>query len=70
MKVRKVVAVLESNDFALKRTTGGHRHFEGVVAGKRRMVTVQGKDKDGDEVPKGTLGSIRRQSGLSKELFR
>ena len=70
MKVREVVAVLKSNGFTLDRTTGGHRHFEGVVAGKRRMVTVAGKDKNGDEVPKGTLGSIKRQSGLSRALFQ
>ena len=68
MKVRQVVAVLESNGFALDRTKGSHRHFEGVVRGKRRLVTVAGED--GDEVRKGTLASIKRQSGLSKALFR
>ena len=68
MKVRQVVAVLESNGFVLDRTKGSHRHFEGVVGGKRRLVTVAGED--GDEVRKGTLASIKRQSGLSKALFR
>ena len=68
VKVRQVVAVLESNGSVLDRTKGSHRHFEGVVGGKRRLVTVAGED--GDEVRKGTLASIKRQSGLSKALFR
>lgn len=68
MKVREVIAVLESNGLSLDRQKGSHRQFGGVVGGKRRAVTVPGKD--GDEVPKGTLASIRRQSGLSKALFR
>ena len=67
MKVREVVAVLKSNGFVLDRTKGSHRHFEGMVGGKRRMVTVPGKD--GDEVRKGTLASIGRQSGLNRTLF-
>lgn len=68
VKVRQVVAVLKSNGFALDRTKGSHRQFEGIVGGKRRTVTVAGKD--GDEVPKGTLTAIRQQSGLSRALFR
>ena len=68
VKVREVVAVLESNGFASDRQKGSHHHFEGVVGGKRRLVTVPGKA--GDEVPKGSLASIRRQSGLSRALFR
>lgn len=68
VKVREVIAVLESNGFAFDRPKGSHRHFEGLVGGKRQLVTVSGKD--GDEVPKGTLASIRRQSGLSRALFR
>lgn len=68
MKVRQVVAVLESNGFALDRTKGSHGQFEGMVDGKRRLVTVPGNN--GDEVAKRTLASIKRQSGLSKALFR
>ena len=68
MKVRKVIAVLESNGFAFDRSKGSHRHFKGMVGGKRRTVTVAGKD--GDEVPTGTLAAIRQQSGLGRALFR
>ena len=68
MKVKEVIAVLKSNGFALDRQKGSHRQFEGTADEKRRLVTVPGKD--GDEVPIGTLSSIRRQSGLSRALFR
>ena len=68
VKVREVVAVLESNGFTLDGTKGSHRHFKGEIGGRRRTVTVSGKG--GDEVRKGTLASIRRQSGLSRALFR
>ena len=68
MKVRDVTSVLRSNGFRLDRQKGSHRHFEGVAGGQRRLVTVPGKDSD--DVSVGTLSSIRRQSGLSKKLFR
>ena len=68
MKVREVVTVLQSNGFALDGTKGSHRHFKGVVGGRSRTVTVSGKDAD--DVRKGTLASIKRQSGLSRALFR
>lgn len=68
MKVRDVIAILTEHGFRLDRSRGSHRHFKGSVDGQRRLVTVPGKD--GDEVPKGTLSSIRRQSGLSRRLFR
>ena len=68
MRVQEAIAMLKSNGFAFDRQKGSHRQFEGMVGEKRRLVTVPGKD--GDEVPKGTLSSIRRQSGLSRALFR
>ena len=68
MKVREVVRILERNGFEIARQNGSHRRFKGIVNGRTRMVTVPGAD--GDDVPKGTLGSIRRQSGLPAHLFR
>ena len=68
VKVREVIAVLESNGFVLDRQKGSHRQFKDVVGERRLPVTVPGKDSE--EVPKGTLGSIRRQSGLSRAFFR
>ena len=68
MKVREVIRVLTENGFVLARTRGSHRLFEGFVGGRRRLVTVPGKP--GDDIPKGTLSSIRQQSGLPRDLFR
>ena len=36
--------------------------------GRIRTVTVSGAD--GRDVPRGTLGAIKRQSGLPRRLFR
>lgn len=68
MKVRDVIRILERNGFQFVRQNGSHRHFRGVVGGRTRTVTVSGAD--GRDVPKGTLGAIKRQSGLPRRLFR
>lgn len=68
MKVRDVIRILAANGFQLDRMRGSHRQFEGIVGGKRRLVTVPGKDNQ--EVKIGTLMSISRQSGLPRKTFR
>ena len=68
MRVREVIRILERHGFQLVRQTGSHRRFQGTVNGQNRMITVSGVD--GDEVPKGTLGAIKRQSGLPGHRFR
>ena len=68
MKVRDVLRILENHGFRRKRWKGSHQQFEGVVNGQRRLVTVAGKE--GDEVPRPTLASITRQSGLPTRVFR
>ena len=68
MKVRKVIRVLTDNGFRQVRQSGSHRQFEGFVNGKRRLVTVAGKESI--EVRPDTLASIRQQSGLPRRLFR
>ena len=68
MKVREVISILESQGFRLVRQRGSHRRFEGDVGGQTRMVTVPGAV--GEDIPIDTLSAIRRQSGLSRDLFR
>ena len=68
VKVRDVIHVLERNGFRRIRQNGSHRHFKGIVGGQVHMVMVSGAY--GQDVPKGTLGSIKRQSGLPRGLFR
>ena len=68
MKVREVIRILEHAGFRLVRQRGSHRHFRGVVNAQTRTVTVAGRD--GDDISKGTLSSIKRQSGLPVDRFR
>lgn len=67
MRARDVVLVLQEHGFRHKRTTGSHRQFEGIVGGKRRLVTVAGHE--GADLARPTLASIVRQSGLPRRLF-
>ena len=70
MKFRDVITVLENNGFVLHRQgAGSHRRYRGVVDGEVRLVDVAPHSLN-DDVAKGTLGSIIRQSGLPKNLFR
>ena len=68
VKVRDVVRILERNGFQFIRQKGSHRRFKGIVGGQVQVVTVPGAD--GQDMPNGTLGSIKRQSGLPRDLFR
>ena len=60
MKVRDVVKMLENDGWVLSRSRGSHKQFS--HPSKTGIVTVPGKP--GDELPKGTLGSVLRQAGL------
>ena len=63
MKVREVIRRLEADGWRLVVTAGSHRQFKHPT--KLGRVTVSGSL--GDDMPSGTLASVRRQSGL-KEL--
>jgi predicted RNA binding protein YcfA (HicA-like mRNA interferase family) len=63
MKVREVIKRLQDDGWTLERQAGSHRQLKHPT--KSGLVTVAGNE--GDEISKGTLGSIRRQAGL-KEL--
>ncbi len=60
MKVREVIRLLESDGWVLVSQEGSHRQFKHST--KSGRVTVSGNL--GDEMPKGTLASVRRQAGL------
>ena len=49
--------------FELVRQKGSHRHYEGFHSGRRPHSLS-------DDVSRGTLASMIRQSGLPKMLFR
>lgn len=60
MKIRDVIKLLETDGWYLVGTEGSHRQFRHPT--KRGKVTVSGKPSD--EVRKGTLNSILKQSEL------
>lgn len=69
MKFRAFIAILESHGFVLDRTRGSARQYVGTVGGRKRTVSVH-VSREGDDIKQGTLGSMIRQSGLPKKLFR
>ena len=60
MKVREVIRLLEADGWAQVSTEGSHRQFKHPT--KPGRVTVSGSL--GDDMPKGTLASVKRQAGL------
>lgn len=61
--------MIEVNGFELTRQRGSHRTYRGVMNGETKIVVVA-CTREGDEIKPGTLGSMIRQSGLPKSLFR
>ena len=62
MKVREVIRMLERDGWVLVLTRGSHRQFKHLTRPGR--VTVSGNL--GDDMPKGTFASVKRQSGLKR----
>ena len=60
MKVREVIRMLERDGWVLVVIRGSHRQFK--HAAKPGRVTVSGNL--GDDMPKGTFASVKRQAGL------
>ena len=60
MKVREVIRMLQDDGWRLVVTKGSHRQFTHPT--KLGRVTVSGQL--GDDMPKGTLASVKRQAGL------
>lgn len=61
MKVREVLRKIEDDGWYLVSIEGDHRQYKHPT--KPGKVTISGNL--GDEIKAGTLGSIRRQSGLT-----
>jgi predicted RNA binding protein YcfA (HicA-like mRNA interferase family) len=62
VKVRELIALIESDGWVLVRTKGSHRQFQHPT--KPGTVTVAGNP--GIDVPPGTLNSVMKQAGLKK----
>ncbi len=59
---RKVIRILEQNGFAFVSQKGSHKKFRK----ERKTVIVPDRKR---EIPRGTLASIVRQSGIDKDDF-
>lgn len=60
MKVREVIRLLEYDGWVTIVSRSGHRQFKHPT--KPGRVTVSGNL--GDDMPKGTFASVKRQAGL------
>jgi len=60
MKVRDAIKLIEEDGWFLVRVRGSHRHFKHPT--KPGLVTIAGQS--GVDIPKGTMNSILKQSGL------
>ena len=62
---KKLIIVLQSFGFALDYSTGSHFIFRNPETGKRATIPYHNKD-----LPKGTVISILKEAGISKEDFK
>jgi predicted RNA binding protein YcfA (HicA-like mRNA interferase family) len=62
MKVKELIALIESDGWFQVRTKGSHRQFHHPT--KPGTVTVAGKPNV--DIPAGTLNSALKQAGLKK----
>jgi predicted RNA binding protein YcfA (HicA-like mRNA interferase family) len=62
VKVREVIRLIEEDGWFLVATSGSHRQYKHPL--KPGRVTVAGKPSD--DLAKGTLNSILKQSGLKE----
>lgn len=60
MKVREVIRLLEEDGWVKVTARGSHRQFK--HPSKPGRVTVSGNM--GDDMPRGTFASVKRQAGL------
>ena len=58
----KIIRILRQNGFALDHATGSHYIFYHPATKRRVSVPYHNKD-----LPKGTLASILKQAGLTRE---
>ncbi|MBU4299157.1 type II toxin-antitoxin system HicA family toxin [Patescibacteria group bacterium] len=61
---KKLVKILKELGFKLDHTTGSHFIFYQPAVKRRAVVPIHSKD-----LPKGTLMSILRETGINKEEF-
>ncbi len=61
---KEVIAILVKKGFEIRRSSGSHQMLYNIQTQKRTTVPYHSKD-----LPKGTLLSIIKSAGLTKEDF-
>ena len=64
VKPREIIQFLEANGFVLDHTSGSHLVFYHPDSKRRAVVPRHNRD-----IPKGTLMSLLREAGLSRDEF-
>ena len=64
---KKLIRILEENDFALSRQKGSHLIYKNIASNLIVPVPLHGKSKS---IPIGTLMAIIKQSKIPKEKFK
>jgi predicted RNA binding protein YcfA (HicA-like mRNA interferase family) len=62
LKPRQIIKFLEQNGFVLDHTSGSHYIYYHPVSHRRAVVPQRNRD-----LPKGTLMSLLREAGFSRE---
>lgn len=62
---KKLIAILEALGFVKEHATGSHFVYYDKKRGRRAVIPVHTKD-----LPKGTLMSILKQAGITKEELK
>jgi len=65
----EVEKILKRAGFSLKRTSGSHNQWEGIINGKRRLVTVDHLSRSSETLGRRLMNLMIRQSGLTKKEF-
>ena len=66
MKVKEVINLIEKEGWFLVRTKGSHRQYK--HPSKSGLVTIAGKPSL--DIPVGTLKSIFKQAGITREELK
>lgn len=66
INAKKLIKILESNNFVFSRQKGSHIIFKNIENGIMVPAPLHGKSKS---IPIGTLMAIIKQSKISKDKF-
>ena len=69
VKYREFIGILEAHGFSFTRQEDTHHFNEGVVNGRREVVSCD-YNQEGEDISPRNFASMIRQSKLPRKLFR